>query len=157
MNVKDLKNKKLKDFLKKHHKILIGYFLIAILVLLWTRLDWIIHIDSYLLPGGFKPTLEWLVNYWSTYFLQYFALVFVFFFISQSWKHTVPLAVFFASAGPDLIFFGWGGFVFPSGEWDWMLWYCVFGSWTTFMQFIWTIGLTTIAVLVIRFYPRKIN
>jgi hypothetical protein len=86
-------------------------------------------------------------------FSSILCLNFFFFLISRSWKHTVPLAAFFGSTGVDLIFFGWGGFVFPSVEWDWMPWHSLFGSWTTLMQLAWTIGLTTIAVLVVRIFP----
>jgi hypothetical protein len=66
----------LKIFIKKHQKIILGYVFVAVFVLLWTRLDWVVHVDSYLLPSGFNPTYEWLMSYWTPYFLQYYVLTF---------------------------------------------------------------------------------
>jgi formate hydrogenlyase subunit 3/multisubunit Na+/H+ antiporter MnhD subunit len=86
-------------------------------------------------PNNFEPTQEWLMSYWLPYGLQYIGLSFVFLLISRSWRHFLPLFLFFCVSGQDLFFFGWGGFIYPVGEWNWMQGYRIFGTWTTIHQF----------------------
>ena len=119
----------------KHFKLFMGYLLVTFFVLCLTRLDWVVHNDAYYLPSPFKPTFEWLISYWIPYGLLYFGVALAFLGVTRSWKHFIPLTFFFCVGGQDLIFFGWGGFQYPTGDWTWMTGYRLFGTWTTTTHF----------------------
>lgn len=60
--------------------------------------------------------------------------------VHRRWELFGFTEVFWWTCTQDLVFYGWGGFVYPAGDWMWMPNYTVFGSWTTDMQFAWSFG-----------------
>ncbi len=144
-----------RQIIQKHKNTLLGYFFVTLMVLLWTRIDFVVHYDAYIQPNIFIPTEKWLISYWIPYFIQYYVLTAVFLVISKSWKHTIPMAIFFGATGADLIYYLWNGFSFPVAQWTWMPWYKMFGFWTTQAQLTWVFGLTIISVLTISTFRVK--
>lgn len=78
--------------------------------------------------------------------------------ISRRVEMVFPYEAFVLSAGQDLVFFGfWHNLlrmaphqptVFPVGDWEWMAFYQWFGTWTTTIQFIFTIAATFAGVVL---------
>ena len=131
-------------FLKLSRKTWIALLLFFVSVLVFTRMDFLVH--STLYNYGLIFSLDWALEYWFLYCLLYQLVIVCLTLWTKNPYFFVAAQVFVFTATQDLVFFGlWEGW-FPSGEWTWMLWYDFFGGWNTLNQIVLSVA-ANLAVL----------
>ena len=120
-------------------------------VLLFTRIDFLINNSLY--GYGLSFSENWYVEYTGLYALCYQLLILSLFVYSRNLKLLALMEVFALTSTQDLVYFGlWQG-SFPTIEWSWMLFYRIFGSWTTTHQILLSLSLNLSASLAIILLP----
>ena len=120
-------------------------------VLLFTRIDFLINNSLY--NYGLNFSENWYFEYTSLYALCYQLLILSLFVYSRSLKLLASMEVFALTSTQDLVYFGlWQG-SFPTIEWSWMLFYRIFGSWTTVHQILLSFSANLSASLAVILLP----
>ena len=126
--------------------------LFTLFILVLTGLDYVVHGDLY--NYGLQFNIEWANKYWILYAFTYQIICASMFLHTRSWKVLVFTEAFVLTCTQDLVYFMvWGGGHFPVGDWTWMPFYNLLGTWTTAMQII--LSCTAIATCLIGFKVSK--
>ena len=145
--------------LKRQQRLLISILLFIAVILIFTRVDYLIHSDFY--EHGLLYEEEWFWTSQILYFLMYQVAIAVLFLYSRSLRLLMIFEAFVCTGGMDLVgfFLIWNGGAFPGPDvvWTWNLLYALFGfRWTTAFN-VWltsvATGITTFAALY--FNPDK--
>ena len=137
----------------KRYSVLISIFLFFMFVIMLEGNGWIIHKLHYDMGANWTPAILTLDN--TIKFILYQLVVWTLLLFHKNFWLFAGTQVFCLTHSQDLFFYGWGGFIFPSGDWTWMPLYSVFGTWTTLMQFSVSFGALLFAVLSINILRNK--
>lgn len=99
---------------------------------------------------GLIFSYEWANLDWTIYFFEFQVLVFACALVARSWRLWIGFEVFVMFAVQDIFFYAWRGFVFPTGEWTWMPFYNLLGTWTTLHQIVLSILFLPCAIAIIK-------
>lgn len=145
--------------LQRQKRLLICVGLFIGVVLVFTRVDYLIHSDLY--ANGLIYDDGWFWTSQIIYFLMYQFAIVMFFLYSRSLRLLMVFEAFVCTGGMDIVgFFGiWNAGHFPpqSTIWTWNLLYHLFGfQWTTLFN-IWltAVATGTAIVLAIAYNPDK--
>jgi hypothetical protein len=137
--------------LKRQQRLLVSAIFFIAVVLILTRVDYLIHSDLY--NNGLQWSEDWFWNSQILYFLMYQVVIIALFLYSRSYRLLMVLEGFVCTGGQDLVFFGlWGAAAFPTSTWTWNLLYMAFGlNWTTTFQ-VYLTSVVTGAMLFLAWY-----
>jgi len=115
------------------NKVSFSVIAFAVMVLIGTGFDYLIHGILYRFGLQYYDSWFWISQV--LYFLFYQAVIWVLFYFNRNVYFLILTQAFVLTATQDIVFFGlWSNGVFPKGQWTWMLYYKLFGSWTTEIQ-----------------------
>lgn len=144
------------EMLNRQKRLLISSILFIAIVLVFTRVDYLIHSDLY--GSGLEFSYDWFWTSQILYSMMYQVVIVMLFLYSRSIRLLMILEAFSIPGSQDIVFFGlWNGGVFPTSTWTWNPFYVFFGfNWTTMFQ-LWlsavAVGVTTFVALY--FNPDK--
>jgi len=138
--------------IKQNKRIPIALFLFLAFVLVYTRMDFLIHSELY--AYGLQFNQKWFGTNQIIYFFMFQLAIVVCTYIAQNWKFLIFTEAFVLSATQDLIFFTWNSFNYPVGDWTWMPFYSWFGAWTTVHQLVFSISVLAITLTALRMAPQ---
>jgi len=135
--------------IRAHQKLVIASVLFALVVLLFTRMDYVVNVVLY--RFGLRFSEGWFSDYSLAYTLMYQLTILCLFIYCRRIAFLLLTEVFVLTSTQDLVFFSlWNQGVYPSGQWTWTRYYRWFGSWTTMNQIIYSaVSLTTAFIVVI--------
>ncbi|MCW4024549.1 MAG: hypothetical protein NWF01_05890 [Candidatus Bathyarchaeota archaeon] len=130
-------------------KWIIGLFVFFCLMLLYTRLDYLINKELY--SYGLVFSINWYFTNQIVYILLYQTAILTLHLYHKNTKLTIFLEAFVVTSTQDLVYFGlWTQGVFPAYEWTWTSYYFLFGVWNTSTQFF-ASGIMFIGALLLLF------
>lgn len=135
--------------LKRQERLAISVLLFILVVLLFTRVDYMIHHDLY--ENGLVFEEGWFWTSQVLYFAMYQFVIVMLFLYSRSYRLLIIFEAFVCTGGMDIVgFFGvWNGAHFPpqSTIWTWNLLYYLFDfPWTTLFNVWLTVVATGAAI-----------
>jgi hypothetical protein len=104
--------------------------------------------------------MSWVVKDWVIYYIELQVVAFL--AVLAARNHRIALLIVFEafinSSTQDLIFYGlWGLGSFPTENWSWMIWYQLFGTWTTPMQVSYSAIALSLSSVIAYFLPHKVG
>ena len=151
----------------KHQNIILALALFAGFILVITGLDHVVNCNLY--QHGLQYNLEWYTPYSTLYFLLYQLVIAALALPSIINEYTayrrvsfgfvalyVWMETFVLSCTQDLFFYMvWCG-GFPEGDWAWMPFYKIFGTWRTEHQILLSfLCLTVVSLVLFMIYKRR--
>ncbi len=121
---------------------LVAVFTFSLSVLLLTRFDFLVN--NILYGFGLQFSENWYTEYQILYALLYQLVIFVLFAYTKNLKLLAFFECFVLTCTQDLVYFGLWETVFPSTNWDWMLFNQVFGFWNTQSQVLLSVSVLTL-------------
>ncbi len=119
------------------------------LVLLYTRLDYLINNELY--TYGLFFNIDWYLTNQIVYILLYQTAILTLHLYHRNMKLTIFLEAFVITSTQDLIYFGlWNQGIFPTHEWTWTSYYFLIGAWNTTTQ-LFASGIMFIGAILIIF------
>jgi hypothetical protein len=131
-------------------KWIIGLIAFFCLVLIYTRMDYLINHDLY--SYGLTFSDNWFLTNQVTYILLYQSAILILYMYHRSVRLTILFEAFVVTSTQDLVYFGlWNNGVFPTNEWTWTIYYFLIGVWNTTTQFLTSsvVILSTITITLI--------
>ena len=108
--------------IRAHQKLVIASVLFALVVLLFTRMDYIVNVVLY--RFGLRFSEGWFSDYSLAYTLMYQLTILCLFIYCRRIAFLLLTEVFVLTSTQDLVFFSlWNQGVYPSGQWTWTRYY----------------------------------
>jgi hypothetical protein len=140
--------------LKRQQRLLLSTILFIAVVLIFTRIDYLIHSELY--ESGLVYNDSWFWTSQILYFAMYQAAIIMLYLYSRSKRLLIIFEAFVLTGGQDFVFFGiWNAGVFPDPSliWTWTVAYHLFGfPWNTWFNLWLTSVATGAAVFVAKVY-----
>jgi hypothetical protein len=123
--------------------------------MLFTRLDFLINNSLY--NYGLRFDEGWYLPYSLLYALAYQCLILLLVFYARNMKFFAFAEVFVLTSTQDLVYFGLWQNGFPSYEWAWSPFFCIFGNWTTMHQLMLSFSAIFLVSTVLLWFPKRLH